>query len=613
MKYKTMAQCVADLERHGQLKRIDCELDPCLEIASVQRRAFQKQGPALLFTKVRGSPFPMLGNLFGTMERTRFIFRSTLRQVETLLRTAANPHELKKYPFRALSMLPTLAHGRPRPVKNGPVLRFSTTLSALPQLVSWPEDGGAYVTLPIVCTENPEQPGLLRANLGMYRVQISGGELEPDREAGLHYQIHRGIGEHHAAALRRKEPLPVSVFVGGPPALTVAAVMPLPEGLSEFTFSGMLAGHRIAVIHTPGLPVVPAEADFCISGYITGALKPEGPFGDHLGYYSLRHDFPVMRVTGVSHRPGAIWPFTSVGRPPQEDTVFGEFIHELTRALVPVVFSGIHEVHAVDAAGVHPLLLALGSERYTPYEARRKPRELLTQGLHLLGNTQTALSKYLLLAARDDAPGLSTRDFDGFFRHMLERTDLESDLHILSGMPTDTLDYTGSALHEGSKLLWVAAGPRRRSLAENLPPEIRLADDFGGLRLFRPGILVCSGPAHTGARAEADPRIQELAAILERQSGLLQGLPLLVVADDAKFVSANWENFLWVTFTRSDPATDGYGVGETVRNRHWGCRHTLILDARQKTFMPSPLVPDPSVERRIDELAVRGGPLHGIV
>ena len=220
------------------------------------------------------------------------------------------------------------------------------------------------MTLPLVYTEDPNRPGPAKSNLGMYRVQLAGNEYVPNREAGLHYQIHRGIGVHHAAAIARGEALRVNVAVGGPPALSVAAVMPLPEGLPELAFAGALGGRRIALVAPDGGLPMPAEADFVIQGTIDPHVrKPEGPFGDHLGYYSLKHDFPVLSVSRVYHREGAIWPFTSVGRPPQEDTSFGAFIHELTGPVIPSVVAGVDSVHAVDAAGVHPLLLAIAHER----------------------------------------------------------------------------------------------------------------------------------------------------------------------------------------------------------------------------------------------------------
>ena len=355
-----------------------------------------------------------------------------------------------------------------------------------------------------------------------------------------------------------------------------------------------------------------AEADFCISGHILPHLKPEGPFGDHVGYYSLRHDFPVLQVEAVHHRTGAIWPYTAVGRPPQEDTVFGDFIHELTGALVPQVFQGVREVHAVDAAGVHPLLLALGSERYTPYEAQRRPRELLTAALHMLGTTQTALAKYVLVAAHEDAPDLRARDVVAFFRHLLERTDFGRDLHFITRSTTDTLDYTGFALNEGSKLIWASAGGKRRDLGLEVHDLPSLPEGFGDARCAGPGILVLRGPRHELGRNETDPRMDGLAACLARWPQR-EAFPLVAVVDDAAFCAADFDNFLWVAFSRSDPAADIYGTGAVVRARHWSCEGPLLLDARVKPFHAPALEEDPAVQRRVDALAAPGGPLHGLI
>jgi 4-hydroxy-3-polyprenylbenzoate decarboxylase len=609
MIHRTLAEAVADLEAAGELIRLDVPVDPHLEAGVIQRRLYAAGGPAVLMTRVRGTRFPMLANLFGSRKRIRYLFRSTLRLVEAMLTAKADPMTFLRSPRLWPKALRAAVCTQPRWVQEGPVQAQSCRLSDLPQLVSWPKDGGAYVTLPQVYSEDPGRPGLWGSNIGMYRVQISGGALEPDAEAGLHYQIHRGIGPHHARALALGRPFPVSVWVGGPPALTLAAVMPLPEGMPEILFAGALAGHRLPLVRgANGLPV-PAQADFCIMGEVpAGVLKPEGPFGDHLGYYSLAHPFPVLRVYRVWHRPDAIWPFTTVGRPPQEDTEFGAFIHELTGELVPRVFPGVHEVHAVDAAGVHPLLLAIGSERYVPYAGERMPQELLTNGMALLGSTQTSLSKYVLLAAREDDPALSCHDVPRFFAHVLCRLDLSRDLHFITRTTMDTLDYSGISLNQGSKVLWAAAGDPKRTLASVLPAPGALPAGFGPARLFAPGIVVLGGPAHAQPRDTQDPAMEELCRYLAAWD--VSGIPLFVVVDDVDFACRHWDNFLWVTFTRSDPATDTYGVDAQTHCKHWGCR-AMVIDARLKTYHAPPLEMDPEVEKRVDALAAPGGPLYG--
>ena len=613
MGYRNLQECVADLERRGQLLRITEALDPRLEIGAVQRRVYQAGGPALLFSNPINCKFPLLGNLFGTLERTRFIFRDTLADIRRLVDLKINPFSALKHPLDAVKAPFAALNLLPRTVTSAPVLECRTTLSQLPQLVSWPMDGGAFITLPQVYSESPFKPGFATSNLGMYRVQISGNEYQPDSQAGLHYQIHRGVGAHHAEAIARGDLLQVNVFIGGAPSMTVAAVMPLPEGMPEISFAGLLAGQRIPMARIPGQLPLSAEADFCICGVIDpSATLPEGPFGDHLGYYSLAHQFPYIRVEAVYHRRDAIFPFTTVGRPPQEDTSFGAFIHELTGPLIPTVVQGVKEVHAVDAAGVHPLLLAVASERYVPYAAQRHPQELLTIANAILGQGQLSLAKYLLIAAQEDTPGLHTHDIAAFLGHILERADWRRDLHFQTATTIDTLDYSGSALNEGSKLVIAAAGPVRTTLAGEVPAGLEFPPGFGGAHVCLPGILAIQGPESRQGRGECDVVIDEFCRFYgEREC--FNGFPLIVICDDNRFCAATLNNFLWVTFTRSNPATDIYGIRGETRGRHWGCQGPLVIDARVKPFHAPPLVDDPAVERRVDELGAKGGPLAGII
>lgn len=646
--YRNLRQCVDALHAAGQLVRIDEPVDAELEMAEIQRRVFQAAGPAVLFNNVTGCRFPMLGNLFGTMQRVRHMFGPSFDRLQRLVQLQVDPADAMRRPRLYFKAPWTALLTRPRKVRTGPVLAHETTIGQLPHLKSWPDDGGAYITLPQVYTEDPDQPGLARSNLGMYRVQISGGQYEPDREVGLHYQLHRGIAAHHAAALRRGEMLRVNVFVGGPPAMTVAAVMPLPEGMSELALAGVLGGRRVPMICRSGQLPIHAEADFCITGRIdpssllekgdwlrTGrptaaqnsggevpvplfqqaakGLKPEGPFGDHLGYYSLAHEFPVMQVEHVYHRPGAIWPFTVVGRPPQEDSMLGQFIHELVGPVIPKEIPGVRAVHAVDAAGVHPLLLALGSERYVPYEERRRPRELLTLANALLGHGQLSLAKYLWIAATEDNPELDVHDVAEFFRHMLERVDWRRDLHFQTCTTIDTLDYSSGRMNEGSKVVIAAAGPPLRTLPVACDSRIHLPEDLGFRRprVFLPGILVVEGPPYR-AGGGADPIVTQFCGCYTRNDAI-NGFPLVVVVDHSDFAAKTLENFLWTTFTRSDPALDINGIEAFYLDKHWGCFGSLVIDARSKPHHAPPLVEDPAITRRVDALASRGGPLHGLI
>ncbi|MEY4065710.1 MAG: hypothetical protein RIR26_1918 [Pseudomonadota bacterium] len=600
MAYKSIDDVVKDLEKTGQLVRIREEVDPNLVMAEIQRQAYARKLGAIFFERVKGSRFPAVSNLFGTVERTNFIFRRTLKNVSAVVSLKSDPL-LALHPLRLLRAAAAALHALPLPsLKRAAVQWGECKLEDLPQIKSWPDDGGAFITLPQVFSLDPKKPSLLKSNLGMYRIQLSGGDYIPNEEIGLHYQIHRGLGAHHANAIAANKPLPVAVWVGGPPAHTFAAVMPLPEGLSELTFAGMFAGRNFRYKKQDGF-VISSDADFCILGEIAlDQLKPEGPFGDHLGYYSLRHDFPFLRVKKVYHRRNAVWPFTVVGRPPQEDTSFGHLIHEVTASLVPKEIPGVKALQAVDEAGVHPLLLAVGKERYVPY-AERRPMELNTIANRILGFGQCSLAKYLFLVAEEDDPQLDVNNTPAFFRHLLERFDPENDLHFQTRTTMDTLDYSGEGINKGSKLVIVACGKKKRTLGRSLP-QCSLPPDFGAVKFIAEGILAVSGPQWRSEMQATDlSDAKRLAAAFQNT----QGFPLVVLCDDAEFVSASFDNFLWATFTRSNPSHDVHGIGEFTTNKHFGATVGIVIDARIKPHHAPALAVDPSIRSLASEILER--------
>lgn len=598
MGYKSLAECVNDLERNGHLIRIKEEVDPYLEMAAIHLRVYENQGPALLFENIKGSKFKAVSNLFGTLERSKFMFRDSLSKVKQLVELRSDPIKALKSPFSyagsALTALSAL------PLKQSLFKKtFSkTTIGCLPQIVNWPMDGGPFITMPQVFTEDIDKPGVMNGNLGMYRIQLGGNEYIQDQEIGLHYQIHRGIGVHQTKANAKGQPLKVSIFVGGPPSHPLAAVMPLPEGLSELTFAGALGNRRFRYFYDDEGFCISADADFVITGTVyPQENKPEGPFGDHLGYYSLTHPFPLMKVHNVYHKKDALWSFTVVGRPPQEDTSFGALIHEITGAAIPQEIPGLKEVNAVDAAGVHPLLFAIGSERYTPYLKERKPQEILTIANHILGKNQLSLAKYLFITAREDNEALRTSDMIGFLMHLLERIDLRKDLHFYTNTTIDTLDYSGDGLNTGSKVVFAAAGDRKRELWNTIPGEIILPNGFTLAKIAIPGIMVIACKPFTTA-AERNKEMEALTAALHPQD--LSGLPLIVVCDDSGFTASTINNLVWVTFTRSNPAADLFGVDAFSKDKHWGCNGSLIIDARKKPHHAPELIKDEAVEKKID-------------
>lgn len=610
MAYRSMEECLLDLEKNGQLVRIKEEVDPHLQMAAIHLRVHEAGGPALLFENVKGSSYRAASNIFGTLERSKFLFRDTLQQVQQLLELKADPVKAIKHPFKNMSA--GLAALKAFPLKDPfskPVLQDTIRISDLPLVQHWPMDGGAFVTLPQVYTEDIDKPGIMNANLGMYRIQLNGNDYALNREIGLHYQIHRGIGVHQSKANARGLPLKVSIFAGGPPSHSVSAVMPLPEGISEMTFAGVLGGRRFRYSYVDGY-CISTDADFVITGEVyPNENKPEGPFGDHLGYYSLTHDFPLMRVHKVYARKNAIWPFTVVGRPPQEDTSFGQLIHEITGAAIPQEIPGLKEVHAVDAAGVHPLLLAIGSERYTPYMQTKQPAELLTIANHVLGTGQLSLAKFLFITA-DDSNKLTTHNIETYLRYVLERIDLKRDIHFYTNSTIDTLDYSGTGLNSGSKVVLAAYGEPLRELATTVPLPLKELSQFNNALLVMPGVVALQTKTFSSYDA-----VQEEMKVLDEQlkdaTAHLENIALIVVADDSNFIAEKLNNFLWATFTRCNPSHDIHGIAAFTENKHWGCNGPLVIDARVKPHHAPALVKDPVVEKTVDRLFEKGGSLYG--
>ena len=612
MNYSSLEECLLDLEKHGHLVRIKEEVDPHLEMAAIHLKVYEAGGPTLLFENVKGSRFRAASNIFGSLERCKFMFRHTFAIVQKIIELKSDPIKAIKQPIKNFSV--GLAALNALPLKNPafkPVLEQEISISDLPLIQHWPMDGGAFVTLPQVYTEDYDKPGIMNANLGMYRIQLTGNDYIRDKEIGLHYQLHRGIGVHQTKANRAGVPLKVSCFVGGPPSHSLSAVMPLPEGISEMTFAGLIGGRRFRYTYRDGF-AISTDADFVITGEVkAGENKPEGPFGDHLGYYSLQHSFPLMKVHKVYAKKNAIWPFTVVGRPPQEDTSLGELIHELTGGAIKQEIPGLKEVHAVDAAGVHPLLLAIGSERYTPYMPAKQPAELLTIANHILGTGQLSLAKFLFITA-DDTNRLSTHHIQDFFTYLLERIDLARDVHFYTNTTIDTLDYSGSSLNSGSKVVFAAYGEVTRSLCREVPQQLKELHLFENPVLSIPGVVVVQAPAFT-TYEEAAREMEQLDEQLMVHVDSLKSLPIIIVADSSEFTGKNLRNFLWVTFTRCNPANDIYGIQSFVKYKHWGCNGPLVIDARIKPHHAPPVETDSKVDRNIERLFNKGGSLYGVL
>lgn len=580
MKHPTLRSYLDTLLSEKELHIIEEEVDPCLELAEIQRRVVAGQGPALLFTRVRGTRFPVVTNMFGTRRRIEIAFgEDPARFIRRLAQAAERlvPARLTDlFQFRDLAK--TALRLAPRKCRAGPVLDNIVQpprLQDLPQVKSWPDDGGPFLTLPLVYTEHPLTG---KGNLGMYRNQIY-----DDRTLGMHFQIHRGGGFHYHAAEQTGHALPANLLLGGPPALILSAIAPLPENVPELTLASLLQGGQLHVVRDPKispLPVV-AESDFALIGRIPpGVRRLEGPFGDHYGYYSLAHEYPVFEVEKMCYRKNAIFPATVVGRPRQEDHYIGEYLQDLFAPVFPLVLNGVLKVWAYDDAGVHPLAAAVVRERYR--------KEAFMAALRILGEGQLSLTKVLI--ATDAVVDL--REFRKVLVHVLARADFATDLFVFSNVSQDTLDYSSRTLNEGSKAVLLGLGEARYALAAE-PREALRNPRFRSQAVYAPGVLVVSGPAWR----EGDDAVAQL---LEEPG--VQPFRLVCLVDDAEDAVRDDASFLWTIFTRFEPAADLHSRSATVRRYHVQFTAPLVFDCRVKPWYPPLVAPHPETIARVDAL-----------
>ena len=562
---------LAELKRDRDLVVVDAPVDARLEAAEIHRRVVAAGGPALLFTNVRGAEIPLVTNLFGTARRAEMAFgRRPLRLIRRLASLAQEllpPSPAKLWGARDVAG-PLLRVGL-RHVRTGPVAEVVTEdvrLDRLPVLTCWSEDGGPFVTLPLVYTEHPEGKGA--ANLGMYRLHV-----HDPRTTGMHWQIGKGGGFHYAVAETRDEPLPVTVFLGGPPALILAAIAPLPENLPEMLLASLIAGERLRRCPGPGTHALVADAEIALVGTVAPReRRPEGPFGDHYGYYSLRHDYPVFKISHLCRRRDAIYPATVVGKPRQEDFYIGDLLQELLSPLFPLVMPGVLHLWSYGETGYHSLAAAIVKERYK--------REAMASAFRILGEGQLALTKFLLVTDRP----VDLRDFRATLEHVLCRTHPETDLYVFSNLSMDTLDYTGPRVNEGSKGVWLGLGEPVRELPRTFAPKIPPPADATDVGVFCGGCLVVGGPSY-----EADPK----AASRFAAHPAFEGWSLVVLTDEPKRAARSPINFLWTTFTRFEPARDLHARTVLLERLHASFTPPIVIDARLKPGFPAELGCDP--------------------
>ena len=576
------------LRRDGDLAVIEAPVDPRLEAAEIHRRVIAAGGPALLFTDPKDSTGPLATNLFGTPRRAELAFGTRplalIRRLVELAETLLPPTPAKLWGARDVGRQ-LLGIGAKRR-RSGPVtevVEANPDLSRLPALTTWPEDGGPFVTLPLVYTEHPDGRG---PNLGMYRLHVH------DRSTtGMHWQIGKGGGYHYGIAEARDEALPVTVLLGGPPALILSAIAPLPENVPELMLASLIAGEKLPLTTGPGPHPLVATAEMALVGEVAPhERRPEGPFGDHYGYYSLEHDYPVFRVSHLARRRDAIFPATVVGKPRQEDFFIGDLLQELLAPLFPLVMPAVEDLWSYGETGYHSLAAAVVKERFK--------REAMVSAFRILGEGQLALTKFLLVTDRH----VDLRDFRATLEHVLERTNPETDLYVFGNLSMDTLDYTGPEINEGSKGVWLGLGEPVRELPREFRPRVDPPSEVFDPRVYCGGCLVIGGP-----RFETDP---DAAARLVSHPAF-EGWPLVVLTDEPARAAASAMNFLWTTFTRFEPAADLHAASSQVVRHQLSYRAPILIDARLKPGFPDELSCDPEtadlVSRRWKEYFPDGG------
>lgn len=569
MRSDNIGSFLEHLKKEGELVIVEAPVDPRLELAEIQRRVVAQQGPALLFTNVQGTKFPVATNLFGTRRRIDLAFGEEpyrfFRRVVEAVEILGAPSISKLWNFRDL--VKTGLNLGTTNCRTGAVLDCvmnPAQLKALPQIQGWPMDGGPFLTLPLAYSEHPLTG---KPNIGMYRNQIF-----DDGTAGMHFQIQRGIGFHYFESEKLQRPLPVNVFLGGPPSLIMAAIAPLPENIPEAVLASLLQGKKLGLIRNPSVSPLPvfAEVEFALIGQVPpGVRRTEGPFGDHYGYYSLAHSFPVFQVDRIYHRNNAIFPATVVGRPRQEDHYIGEYLQELFSPVYPLVMNGVHAVWAYDDAGMHPLAGAIVKERY--------PREAFMAAMRILGEGQLSLTKFLMLT---DTP-LPLNQFRALLVHILERADFASDLFVFSPVSQDTLDYTSGRMNEGSKAILMGLGDKRYTLADNPQSELK-NPIFRNQKVYAPGVLVVEGPGWQ----HQDSVVRQL--LLEEA---VQPFRIVCLVDNSAECVRDDPSFLWTVFTRLEPAADIYAKESRLERFHVQLSAPIVLDCRVKPWYPPVVEP----------------------
>ena len=579
MAFTDLQTFLSYLEQHGELQRINVPVSPELEITEIATRSVLEGGPALLFENVEGSEYPVAINVLASRRRIQMAIGGEPEELgERLLHFMQdmNPPSFKAI-WRNRKMAKRFMNFRPGKSQKAlaqQVVEPDPDLASLPILKCWPEDGGRFVTLPLVHTVDQET-GI--RNIGMYRMQVYDGQT-----TGMHIQIQRGGGVHHWQAERRGAPMEMAVAIGGDPALWLATVAALPEGFDEAAFAGFLRNGRTPMTKAATLDMqVPAQAEFILEGVVPpNVRRTEGPFGDHFGHYSEAAEFPIFQVRTITRRRNPVYPATVVGKPPQEDKFIGDATQEVLKPLARLIHPELTDLWAYFEAGFHNLLVVSVETRYE--------REPLKTALGLLGTGQLALTKVIVLVD----PDVNVRSFSRVVQAIRRNFDVQQDIQVIARAPVDTLDFTGgvSAPTGGGKLIIDATG-------RGAPPDTAIPLP-GDLSAIAPGVMRSRFVEQTllVVQVENEPR-RALEALVT--SPLLLKVKMIVVVSPDIDIDDD-TSLLWGIFTRFDPAQDIVFTGAELRGPIPAYSGVMGIDASLKSSYPRPLVMDPDVIQKVE-------------
>ncbi|MCP5005106.1 MAG: menaquinone biosynthesis decarboxylase [Planctomycetes bacterium] len=572
MRIYSLQDFINYLDTHGELKRIKTEVDANLEVTEISIRALKEGMPALLFENVRGARFPLAMNVLASNKRIELALGKHPDQLGAELITfmeeamPPKPRVFFKHPNISRRLFATLPKMTCRPTSQEIV--GGMNLHDLPVITSWPEDGGPFITLPQVFTYDPKEG---KRNVGMYRMQIF-----DSKTTGMHWQIQKGGGFHYLQSQKLGKEFEIAVALGTDPALLLATVAALPEGIDEVMFSGFLRSKRTRMVNGRSVSIkVPADAEFVLEGKVhLSELRMEGPFGDHFGHYSNASKFPVFHINTITHRKNAVYPATVVGRPPMEDKFLGNATQQVLGPLIRLIHPEISDLWAYYEAGFHNLLVVSVEERYS--------KEAMKTALSIMGEGQLSLTKCIVTVSKDVNP----RDFKSVLNAIYRNFNPKYDFIMIPKVPLDTLDFTSYKMNRGSKMILDATEKRGLRMAGsgiNSHSEIDQLIKRIDKRVIHSNLM---GETLLVVKVSGNGR--DVAYALTKSPELVGPKIIAVVSPDVDIYDE--EQTIWGIFTRFDAERDIMFQEEKLVGISPIFGGKMGIDATWKRGYPAPLV-----------------------